>query len=244
MRTFLLHGLGRTPASMTWLARRLRRAGHSTSVFGYLVLAADLDTIARRFTDRVAHELAADAARNGRAEPPPYAIIGHSLGGIIARLASPHLPGGLSRFVMMGPPNHPPAVARALGGNPLFRWLSGNAGAMLTSPEFYRRLPRPDVPTLVIAGDRGPSTPWLPFAGSPNDGIVRVAEARIPGVPLLVVHGAHTFLMNRRDAVRAVLQFLAAEHVEMPPAAPDRNEPVSAAAAPSPAPANSPGTGC
>jgi pimeloyl-ACP methyl ester carboxylesterase len=136
-------------------------------------------------------------------------------------------------------------VARALGGNPLFRWLSGDAGAKLTSPEFYRRLPLPDVPTLVIAGDRGPSAPWLPFGGSANDGIVRVAEARLPGVPLVVVHGAHTFLMNRRDVVRAVLQFLDAERIAMPPAAPGRHEPVSAAAcAPSPAPASSPGKGC
>ncbi len=230
---------------MTWLARRLRRAGHGTSVFGYLVLAADLDSIARRFADRVARELAADAARTGDAAPRPYAVIGHSLGGIVARVASPHLPVGLSRFVMMGPPNHPPAVARALGGNPLFRWLSGDAGDKLTSAEFYRRLPLPDVPTLVIAGDRGPSAPWLPFGGGANDGIVRVAEARIPGVPLLVVHGAHTFLMNRRDVVRAVLQFLGAERLRLPPEAPGAGAGFSVgASAPCPAPASSPGTGC
>ena len=136
-------------------------------------------------------------------------------------------------------------MARALESNPLFRWLSGDAGAKLTSEGFYRRLPLPDAPTLVIAGDRGPSAPWLPFGGGANDGIVRVAEARLPGVPLLVVHGAHTFLMNRRDVVRAVLQFLGAESITLPPPAAARAERVSAAAAaPSPAPASSPGTGC
>jgi len=239
MRTFLLHGLGRTPASMTWLARRLRRAGHPTSVFGYLVLTADLETIAERLTERIARDLAADTARDGLPAPRPYAIIGHSLGGIIARLATPGLPPGLARFVMMGPPNHPPAVARSLQGNVLFRWLSGDAGRRLTSSTFYRRLPLPDVPTLVIAGDRGPSAPWLPFGGAPNDGIVRVAEARIPGVPLLVVHGAHTFLMNRRDVGRAVCQFLEAETLEVP------RPPLSdAGAGRDPAPASSPGPGC
>lgn len=245
MRVFLLHGLGRTPVSMTRLARRLRRAGHRTTLCGYLATTQRLETVRDRFVERVAHTLAADLARqaregngkNGAAAsrtPPRYGVIGHSLGGIVARLAAPSLPDGFERFVMLAPPNRSPAVARRLASNPLFRLLFGDAGQKLASPAFYASLPCPDVPTLVIAGDRGLSAPWLPFRGEPNDGIVRLDETPLPGAPLVIVHGAHTFVMNRRDVTDAVLQFLAAEAVTAPCAG------VGAGRAPS----SSPGRGC
>lgn len=200
---------------MTWLARRLRRAGHRPHSFGYLALAEELDSIAERFAERVARVLAADAAHVGSngSKPPRYAVIGHSLGGIVTRLASPHLPEGFTRFVMLTPPNHPPAVALALGKSSLFRLFAGDAGRKLRDETFFAALPRPDAPTLVVAGDRGPSSPWLPFRGEPNDGMVRVCETVLPGAPLLVVHGAHTFVMNRRDVWRAVRAFLDAEEI-------------------------------
>jgi hypothetical protein len=243
VRVFLLHGLGRTTASMTWLARKLRRAGHPPERFGYLVLTEDLESIAGRFAERVARVLAEDAAQDaardagqnpgrGDAGPPApgYAVIGHSLGGIVARLAWPDLPAGLARFVMLAPPNRPPATVEHLGGNPLFRLLFRDAGRKLGDPGFYAALPRPEAPTLVVAGDRGLSARWLPFRGEPNDGIVRVAETVLPGAPLVLVRGAHTFIMNRRDVFGAVRQFLEA----------DRLTGVGASGAPS----TSPGTGC
>ena len=60
----------------------------------------------------------------------------------------------------------------------------------------------------MVAGTRGPRAAWLPFGGELNDGIVRVAETRLEGASQVLVHGAHTFLMNRRDVARAVLDFL------------------------------------
>lgn len=218
MRVFLIHGLGRTTASMTWLARRLRRAGHRPHSFGYLALAEDLDSIADRFAERVAWVLAEDRVRAGSNgdRAPRYAVIGHSLGGIITRLASPDLPEGFDRFVMLTPPNRPPAVAHALRGNVLFGLFTGDSGRKLRDPGFFATLPRPTAQTLVIAGDRGPSHSWLPFRGEPNDGVVRLAETPLAGAPLVVVHGAHTFVMNRRDTWEAVRQFLGTEQIVMP----------------------------
>lgn len=208
MRVFLLHGLARTAASMAVLSHRLKRAGHRPSLFGYQVLTRSIDDVVERFGHRVARVLAADRARAATAVVP-YAIIGHSLGGIVARLACPDLPPGLERLVLLAPPNRPPAIAAALSGNLLFRAVTGDAGRSLVDPGFFARLEPPEVPTLVVAGTRGPLAAWLPFRGEPNDGIVRVSETRLDGVPLLEVHGVHTFLMNRRDVFEAVERFLA-----------------------------------
>ncbi len=194
MRVFLIHGMGRTSVSMGLLARRLRAAGHEVSAFGYFVTRDPVDVIAHKLKLFI-----------GDAEG--YALIGHSLGNVIARLALP-LP-GLARMIMLAPPNQPPVMARALEGNPLFKVLTRDAGKKLLDEQFYARLPVPDVPTLVIAGNRGPRAAWLPFKGEPSDGVVRVEETRLPGVPHVEVPAIHTFIMNDAEVARLALDFLA-----------------------------------
>lgn len=193
---------------MLVLSYRLERSGHRSTSFGYQVLTRSVNEIAVRFRERVERVLAHDRA-SGRTAIVPYALVGHSLGGIVARLAAPHLPPGLEALVLLAPPNRPPSLAAALAGNPLFRAVTRDAGRQLNDPQFFARLPEPAVPTLVVAGTRGPRAPWLPFEGEPNDGILRVSEARLEGAPLVLVHGVHTFLMNRRDVFEAVERFLA-----------------------------------
>lgn len=207
MRVFLIHGMGRTPASMWILDRRLRGAGHRPSLFGYFVTVADLDEIAARFAAHVERVRAADAEGG---EDRGYAVVSHSLGGIVTRLASPRLPPGLRCLAMLAPPNQPPAVVRTLTDNAVFRLLTQDSGRKLNDPAFYESLPVPDVPILVVAGTRGPRAEWLPFAGRPNDSVLRVDETILEGAPTVSVHGVHTFLMNRRDVFAAVRQFLAA----------------------------------
>ena len=211
MRVFLVHGMGRTPASMVWLALRLRLAGHRPTLFGYAVTLERLASISERFTERVRATLGHgsagpdDGAGN---EVEPWAVVGHSLGNIITRLASPELPPGFSRFVMLAPPNRPPAIARELQDQPFFQALTRDAGQRICDEEFYEALPMPEVPSLIIAGTRGVASPWHPLANRDNDAIVAVDEARIPGVPLATVPGIHSFLMNRSDVFSLVHNFL------------------------------------
>lgn len=212
MRVFLLHGLGRTPLSMALLAARLRRRGHATSSFGYTVTLETFPVIVDRFVDHVGRVLAKERGKPG--SPPRYATVGHSLGNLIVRAASPRLPPGLDRMAMLAPPNRSPAVVAALAGHPLlrpvFRTLTRDTGERLGDPEFFADLPRPAVPTLVVAGRCGPRAAWLPFDGEDNDGILKLAETALPDCESLVVHAVHTFLMNRRDVCDAVDAFLAA----------------------------------
>lgn len=185
------------------LSADLRRAGHWTSVFGYSVATSAFDEIAQAFLDHL--------RERGAGEGEPYAIVGHSLGNIITRHLSDRLPPGLARFVMLAPPNRPPALARVMRRSPVFRWLTGEAGQRLGDPAFYASLRRPDTPSLIIAGDRG--SPLLAYRGNaPNDGIVSVEETRLDGVPFEVVPAVHTFIMNHPETRRLILRFLRVEH--------------------------------
>lgn len=213
MRVFLLHGMGRTPASMWLLAWRLRQAGHLPSLFGYAVTLTPVPEIAEKLKAHIAGRLEADRLEGlaGAAgdEPEPYAVIGHSLGNLLTRLASPELPAGFCRFVQLAPPNHSPASARLLRDQPIFQAITRDAGRKLVDESFFDEVPVPDVPTLIVAGDAGPRQPFLPpFRGEPNDGILSVEETRLPGIAHLVLPAIHTFIMNRRDTTRAILAFL------------------------------------
>ncbi len=217
MRVFLIHGMGRTPISMWILGRRLQGEGHRVSLFGYAVTLADLDAITERFVNRVRQVMTADAVAAGAdaalgADADAalgYAIVGHSLGNLVARMASPRLPAGLCRFAMLAPPNRPPVVVHTLKNNPLFRALTRDAGRRLADEEFFAALPVPEVPSLIIVGTGGPLASWLPFAGQPNDGVLRVDESRLEGVRMTEVPGIHTFLMNRADVFAIVRGFFA-----------------------------------
>lgn len=208
MHVFLIHGMGRTPMSMWILEQRLLRAGYTVSLFGYVVTLATLDTIRDRFLEYVEQEMASS-------EETSYAVVGHSLGNIITRHASPRLPPGFERFVMLAPPNRPPAIARALKDNWLFRAATRDAGQRLSDDEFYDALPVPDVPSLIIAGTKGPRFAWLPFKGKTNDSIVGLEETFLDDIPVQRVHAAHTFLMNRRDVFQWVDAFLSQRDADL-----------------------------
>src|SRR5688500_7428164 len=112
--------MGRSRASMLLLGGRLKRAGHDPSYFGYRV-SRDRDLV-----EVIARDLSAHVRATMHGAAGEYAIVGHSLGSILTRVASPALPPGFAKFVMLAPPNRPPAMARAVGRNPVFRALTGD----------------------------------------------------------------------------------------------------------------------
>jgi pimeloyl-ACP methyl ester carboxylesterase len=197
MQAFLVHGMGRSPRSMMLLALRLERAGIHTSRFGYSVIAHDLEAIVARF---VAH--VRERARG------PYAIVGHSLGNVIARMAMRELPPGLSRLAMLAPPNQRPRLAARFRDVPLYRALTRDTGQKLADAAFYDALPVPSVPTMVFAGTAGPRARWLPFGDAASDGVVSVEETRLPGAEHREVRAIHTLIMNDASVATAIARFL------------------------------------
>jgi len=201
VKVFLVHGMGRSPASLLLMRRRLARAGFEPRSFSYWVSFQSFDRIVARFVEKVTATV--DGAE-------PYGILGHSLGGVIARAAWPSLPRGLSRLVMLGTPNRPSTLARRLAGNPVFRLLTGDAGRRLGDPAFFEGLPVPEVPTLVLAGTAGPRAEWLPLGDVPSDGVVTVEETRLDRARHVEVGSLHTFIMNSGAVSSAAASFLVA----------------------------------
>lgn len=192
----LLHGLGRSRASLWRLSRRLRNAGFETRNFPYAPAFQRFDTLVSQLHDFVVAEV----------RTPVYHLVGHSLGNILIRARFRiGYPSGLTHIVMLAPPNHPPKLARRLQGCPPFHLWSGESGRLLASPDFYATLPVPSVPFGVIAGDKGQR---LTF-DEPNDGIVTVESTRLDGMAdHLVVPSAHTFIMNNPVVADATIRFL------------------------------------
>lgn len=186
---------------MALLGRRLRAAGHPTSDFGYFVTRRPLDAIAARFAEHI------EQTRQRAGERDGFAVVGHSLGNVITRLALPSLP-DLQRFVMLAPPNRPPLMAQALAGNLVYRALTRDAGRKLVDEEFFARLPLPQAPTLIVAGTGGPRVRWLPLGGHASDGVVGVEETRLAELPHVEVPAIHTFIMNDAEVARLTLRFL------------------------------------
>jgi pimeloyl-ACP methyl ester carboxylesterase len=193
----LVHAIGRTPLSMLLLAARLRRAGIRCHIFGY---AAGFESF-ERITARLARRLRGAAAR-------PYIAIGHSLGGVLLRAALDALPAEVARprhLFLLGSPSRGPRGARRRPRAGADRPGDGDCGQLLAEPARMAALPRPTVPTTVIAGTRGWRGRWSPFAAEENDGVVAVGEVAIEGLDLVRVPAWHTFLMNSREVVALIL---------------------------------------
>jgi hypothetical protein len=170
MDILLVHGLGRTPLSMFGLAPALRRAGHHTLFFGY---SPTLESVSR-IADRLAGQLHRLARRRR-----PVGLVGHSLGGLMLRLALPRVPElPVHRLVLLGTPNRPPRLARCASLWPPFRWLTRDCGRFLACTEYVPELPPPAIPYTLIAGTAGPRGQWSSFGDEPNDGSSRYPRLR------------------------------------------------------------------
>ncbi len=192
----LLHGLGRTRASLLVLQMHLRRAGFRTLNFPYRASNASLQGISESLITYLRDHV----------ETPRFHLVGHSLGNIIARLGfSVGYPEGLRHIVMIAPPNQPARLAMRLRDNALFRMWAGDAGQKLGDEAFYEQLPVPSVPFGVIAGSSGQSVTF----DEPNDGIVALERTKLQDMADWVeVPNVHTFIMNSRATRDHVVSFL------------------------------------
>ena len=200
MRLLLIHGMGRTPLSLALLGRRLTQQGHSVRYFGYAAFRESFDQI----VGRLAATIRATAAQH------PYALIGHSLGGILARAALPTLACRPPRhLVMLAPPNQAPLLARRLRTHLLYQLTTRDCGGKLADQAFYATLPPPSIPTTIIAGTAGPRGRWSPFGNQPNDGVVAVEETRLgPNRKVILIPSVHTLIMNSPQVTRVICELL------------------------------------
>ena len=198
----LVHGLGRSPSSMLILGQRLEWAGYQVTIAEYpsrtAPFAEQLETL-----HEVVEECCADASR--------VHFVGHSLGALVIRghLAE-HRPDSLGRVVLLAPPNQGSLFVDWLEEMQVASDVLGPVGSALgtDSAGIPANLPLPDYEVGIIAGNRS-TQPIGPAAiPGPDDGIVSIEQARIRGVPMLVLPRSHAFIANSRHTANAVIQFL------------------------------------
>jgi pimeloyl-ACP methyl ester carboxylesterase len=196
----LLHGLGRTPLSMARLSRRLSAAGYATANLGYpsrrsgvLACAAGVLPAVRDFRDRLRG---------------PVAVVGHSMGGILARHLAAAEPGLVGAIVMLASPNKGSEAADVLSAHRFGRIAFGPAIHDLRT-DAWGMHPVPDCPVTVVAGSRVQIPFFRRAVQGPNDGLVSLDRARLGiGETFVRVEAGHTFVMDHPEAVEAVLAAL------------------------------------
>jgi pimeloyl-ACP methyl ester carboxylesterase len=183
----------------------LERAGFTTLNLDYPsrrkrleALAEDLHPAIQGFADRIGS---------------PVHFIGHSMGGLLARVyIERHRPKRLGRVVMLGTPNGGSEIVDRLKNFGAYRAFFGPAGQQLGTQRddaTNALLPPPDYPVGIVAGNRSID----PLAGAmlpkPHDGRVSVANTKLEGMAdHIVVEAAHPFLMRNSIAIAQTIAFL------------------------------------
>jgi triacylglycerol lipase len=201
----LLHGLGRSPASMAPLARTFEAKGYLVVNLAYPSTRQSIEASASVV------ERAVDQCRLRRASPVNF--VTHSMGAILLRqYFQDHRIADAGRVVMLSPPNHGSEVVDRHGRQWWFRMATGPAGQELaTDPSSLpNRLGPIPLAVGVIAGTRN-HEPW--FAGDfhgPNDGKVSVVSTGLPGMTdFIALDVTHTSMPASRQARDQALSFIA-----------------------------------
>lgn len=186
----LLHGICNPRWSMRSMERRFQQAGYATFNCHYGSFGRTVEEISEGVATRI---------QRFRAELPesmPYALVGHSLGGILSRLlvlrkAIP-LP---ERVVMLAPPNRGSFMARRL--RPYFHWLlpalddlSDAEGSLVN--RLSLQMP---IETGIIAAE-------------PDFVIARECVPLDNHADFMSVPGPHAMVIFRRDAFEQTRHFL------------------------------------
>jgi pimeloyl-ACP methyl ester carboxylesterase len=185
----VVHGLGRTPASMLPLARTLERAGYRVLVWGYSSTCCSIAELGAQLDTELRSRRLADVQR--------VHFVGHSLGTVIIRWVLVHgeLPAPTGRVVMLAPPNQGSHEADRFA-----RWwgwfLKPLPELRTDAASTARRLAvPPGVEVGVIAGR--------------YDGKVSLSETRLHSAAAnTIVPATHSFLMHRYDVQRLTVDFL------------------------------------
>ena len=188
MQAILIHGMGRTPASMLILAMRLRSAGIRPHFFAYSAAFERWKTCVNRLESCIHQH-----TRNDE-----FIIIGHSLGTVLTRGVLPKLTHKPVACFFLAPPTKACFAARKLAPLRLYKLLTGEMGQLLANPAFMDSLHLPDMPTKIYAGNAGLRGRYSPFGEQANDGVLSVTETLLPPIPTETIPAVHTFIMNKK----------------------------------------------
>ena len=201
----LLHGIGCTSRSMRTLERSLQQAGLTTLNLTYASRKKPLKLLADDIHPAI--------VEFGEAIPGRLNFVGHSMGGLLARVyVANHRPTRLGRVVMLGTPNGGSEVADLLKRSSLYRSFYGPAGLQLTTQQddTLALLPPVDYAVGIVAGTCAlDPIAWRFVLPRPNDGRVSVARSKLAGMAdHIAIKVTHTGLPRHAGAIRQTIAFL------------------------------------
>lgn len=202
-RVLLLHGIWNAKAWLAPLAKRLRAEGFDVEVFGYPSVFGGPDIVVPRLIERLRGS-------------EPVAVLGHSLGGLIALEAlqrEPALP--VTRVVCLGSPLRGSSAARGLAGR---AWTSPALGRSrhLLVRGFERWEGTSQVGMVAGNVPHGLGRHFARFEGE-SDGTVSLEETHLPGLAdHCVVASSHSGLVFSAVAARQAAHFLSQGRFEHP----------------------------
>jgi len=203
----LLHGIGRTPRSLSSMEKRLKAAGLQTLNLAYPWRKMDVPHLAAFLVDAL-------ETRGLCSESNRLHFVTHSMGGLVTaymlgRLRARFQANSIGRVVMLGPPLQGSEVADTLMQLAPYRWLYGPAGQDLRTSSTVLDGITPDYPLGIIAGTMGwPYLTGLLIKGS-HDGRVSVEHTRWLGMTdHLILPVMHSVMQNDREVQSQVLQFI------------------------------------
>jgi pimeloyl-ACP methyl ester carboxylesterase len=195
----LVHGLWVHGLVMELMRRRVARCGYRALAFSYPSMRLTLAENAERLA-RYCRNIAA----------PRLHFVGHSLGGLVILRMLEHAPGlPPGRAVLLGSP-----VAGSLAARRLARLPGGRAALGRSAPEWHETALagfRTGREIGVIAGRLpvGIGRIVAPDLPAPSDGVVSVAETRLPVAHQHVVLSVNHFgMLISRAVTRQICAFL------------------------------------
>jgi pimeloyl-ACP methyl ester carboxylesterase len=201
----LLHGISRTSRSFRKMQIAVEAAGFATLNLGYASRRKPLEALATDIHPAIAHFA-------GGIEGPVH-FVGHSMGGLLARVyLARHRPAWLGRVVMLGTPNGGSELADRWKNAFAYRAWFGPAGQQLGTVRdaaVGALLPPVDYPLGVIAGNRSIDPVASAFLPKPHDGRVSVENTKLAGmVDHLVIGTSHPWLPRNAVAIEQTIAFL------------------------------------
>ncbi|MDH5631297.1 MAG: hypothetical protein OEY96_14195 [Gammaproteobacteria bacterium] len=208
-QVILLHGLGRTPRSMSKMANQLEQSNYRVLNIGYNSLLDNYQQILDVLDKKISDWLDINQTVH---------FIGHSFGGILIRgLLAKHPEWNKGRCVMLGSPNKGTKTASFMLSHWWFKHFVPKVTSDLT-PEsaLLKNLPEPEIETGIIAGNVKyhlviPVSWYYKRAtdDAPGDGVVELANTHCDNMTdfiIMPVH--HSFMTWDKELIKQIFHFL------------------------------------